>query len=207
MCPRGHPAVGCRPTPALRGRQFTLVIWKHEGRWIHKTSLKLNLGHACSQIEPQLFHTRPSPRVPAPSRLLRFSCGWLPCNCKHHPRPFYCTEEPSFLQLQIAQNPSACPPEHILRTAHGPGDTLSHMILGYEHPLPQAEGKDVPHSPQEDRNPSVGLDFFMMILFLSCGLDLPSSSPVLSSGFTYLWILSERTLVQGAVGMFVNWVP
>ena len=56
LCPCGHPAVGCRPTPALRGQQFTLVIWKHEGRWIHKTSLKLNLRCACSQIEPQLFH-------------------------------------------------------------------------------------------------------------------------------------------------------
>lgn len=131
--------------------------------------------------------------MPAPSRLLRFSCGWLPCNCKHHPRPFYCAEKPSFLQLQIAQNPFACPPEHVLRKAHGPGDTLSHMILRYDNPLPQAEGKDVPHSPQEDRHPSVGLDFLMMILFPSCGLDLPSSSPVLSSGFTYLVLQPKRT--------------
>ena len=67
LCPRGHPAVGCRPTPALRGQQFTLVIWKHEGRWIHKMSLKLNLGRACSQIEPQLFHTRAPPPSPGAS--------------------------------------------------------------------------------------------------------------------------------------------
>lgn len=67
LCPRDHRAVGCRPTPALRGQQFTLVIWKHEGRWIHKTSLKLNLGRACSQIELQLFHTRTSPPNPGAS--------------------------------------------------------------------------------------------------------------------------------------------
>ena len=86
------------------------------------------------------------------------------------------------------------------------------MILTYDHPLPQAEGKDVPHSPQEDRHPSVGLVFLMMILFPSCGLDLPSSSPVLSSGFTYLVLQPKGTgggfgaLAQGAVGMFVNWI-
>lgn len=136
LCPSGHPAVGCRPTPAEE-QQFTLVIWKHERQMDPKQSLKLNLGHACSQIEPQLFPPAPHPGAStfqAAQVLL-----WLaPLQLQTPPLSILCTE------AQLSPAPNSSEPLCLSTRARpqnstGPGDTLSHVILGYMNTiLPQA---------------------------------------------------------------------
>lgn len=94
-----------------RGQQSTLVIGNVKGTWIHKTGLKLNLGCACSQIDPSYFTSLGASTFQAAQAPL---VAGSPATAKKSPPQLYSAEEPSFLQLPTAPEPlcvstTACP--------------------------------------------------------------------------------------------------